>query len=57
MFVFNLLAVVLISFSILREEGGADVFEVRRWTVESEDSSDGMDKGGDSEDDETGFEY
>lgn len=54
-----MLAVVLISFSILREEGGADVFEVRRWTVESEseDSSDGTDKGGDSEDDETGFEF
>jgi hypothetical protein len=50
--------VVLISFSILREEGGADVFEVRRWTMESESTdSDGMDKGSDSEDDETGFEF
>ena len=39
-----------LSCSILRQEGGADVFEVRRWQTDSDESSDEMDKDGESED-------
>lgn len=39
-----------LSCSILREEGGADVFEVRRWQTDSDESSDEVDQDRDSED-------
>ena len=46
------------TFSILREEGEADVFEVRRWSGGSSDSGDSsMDEFDEDNEDESEIEY